>query len=66
MIEWQLDDVLDINGWDLKKTLAQFRKFIEEELIRYEKLSKEMEDDRKPDWDYLDQVFLWTLQQTKA
>ncbi len=26
VIEWQLDDVLDINGWDLKKTLKQFAK----------------------------------------
>lgn len=26
VIEWQLDDVLDINGWDLKKTLVQFHK----------------------------------------
>ena len=26
VIEWQLDDVLDINGWDLKKTLIQFHK----------------------------------------
>lgn len=26
MIEWQLDEVLDINGWDLKKALIQFRK----------------------------------------
>ncbi len=26
VIEWQLDEVLDINGWDLKKTLAQFHK----------------------------------------
>ena len=25
-IEWQLDEVLDINGWDLKKALIQFRK----------------------------------------
>lgn len=25
-IEWQLDDVLDINGWDLKKALIQFHK----------------------------------------
>lgn len=24
VIEWQLDDVLDINGWDLRKTLTQF------------------------------------------
>ncbi|MCR5356215.1 MAG: nucleotidyltransferase domain-containing protein [Lachnospiraceae bacterium] len=24
VIEWQLDDVLDINGWDLKKALRQF------------------------------------------
>lgn len=26
VIEWQLDDVLDINGWDLKKALIQFRR----------------------------------------
>jgi predicted nucleotidyltransferase len=26
VIEWQLDDVLDINGWDLKKALIQFGK----------------------------------------
>lgn len=25
-IEWQLDEVLDINGWDLKKALTQFKK----------------------------------------
>lgn len=26
VIEWQLDDVLDVNGWDIKKTLIQFHK----------------------------------------
>ncbi|WP_330396227.1 nucleotidyltransferase domain-containing protein [Blautia sp. An249] len=26
VIEWQLDEVLDINGWDLKKALVQFQK----------------------------------------
>lgn len=26
VIEWQLDEVLDINGWDLKKALLQFHK----------------------------------------
>ena len=26
VIEWQMDDVFDINGWDLKKTLRQFAK----------------------------------------
>ena len=26
MIEWQLDEVLDINGWDLKKALIQFQR----------------------------------------
>ena len=25
-IDWQLDDVYDINGWDLKKALKQFAK----------------------------------------
>lgn len=26
VIEWQLDEVLDMNGWDLKKALAQFHR----------------------------------------
>lgn len=26
VIEWQLDDVLDVNGWDLKKALMQFHR----------------------------------------
>lgn len=26
VIEWQLDDVLDINGWDLRKALQQFHR----------------------------------------
>ncbi len=26
VIEWQLDDVLDMNGWDLKKALQQFHR----------------------------------------
>ena len=26
VIEWQLDEVLDINGWDLKKALVHFQK----------------------------------------
>lgn len=26
VIEWQLDEILDINGWDLKKALKQFHK----------------------------------------
>lgn len=26
VIEWQLDDVFDMNGWDLKKALVQFHK----------------------------------------
>ena len=25
-IEWQLDEVLDLNGWDLKKALRQFER----------------------------------------
>ena len=27
VIEWQLDDILDINGWDLKKTLQLLHNF---------------------------------------
>ena len=39
------------------------RKYIEAESARYEKLSKEMADDRTPDLEGLDDIFLWSLQQ---
>ena len=26
VIEWQMDEVLDINGWDLRKTLKHFHR----------------------------------------
>ena len=39
------------------------RTYIAEEIVRYEQLLKEMADDRKTDWERLDKVFLWVLQQ---
>lgn len=51
---------------DLHPHLPVIRKYIEEEIARYEQLSKEMPDDRTPDWNRLDQIFLWCLQQTEC
>ena len=35
VIEWQLDEVLDINGWDIKKALIQFRRKSSSLFLRY-------------------------------
>ena len=46
VIEWQLDEVLDINGWDLRKALLAFGKgnpnvmehgFLSGDMVRYKK-----------------------------
>lgn len=49
---------------DLNPQLPVIRKYIEDEIDRYERLSREMPDDRTPDWERLDQIFLWSLGQT--
>ena len=48
---------------ELSPHIPVIRTYISEEIIRYEQLLKEMADDRKPDWERLDKVFLWVLQQ---
>lgn len=35
VIEWQLDEVLDINGWDLRKALLSFSFCIDGEMCRW-------------------------------
>lgn len=43
---------------DLNPKLPVIQKYIEDEIVRYEQLSKSMEDDRTPEWGILNKVFL--------
>lgn len=62
-----IDRMLEIKAQSDEKVLNPhipvIRKYIEDEIVRYEQISKEMTDDRKLDWESLDKVFLWILQQ---
>lgn len=49
-IEWQLDDVLDINGWDLNKSLTQFRKG---NATLFEWSNSHIAYIHTPEWDYI-------------
>ena len=46
---------------DLKPRMPVIHQYIQEEIGRYEQISKEMEDDRSGDWSALNQVFLEVL-----
>lgn len=46
-------------------SLPVIRKYIETEIDRYERLAKEMPDDRTHDWERLNQVFLRSLRETE-
>ena len=50
---------------DRNPKMPVIQKFIEEEIVRYGQLSKEMADDRTPDWEVLDNVFLTMLEKQK-
>lgn len=50
---------------DLKPQMPVIRKYIEDEIVRYEQLSKDMEDDRTADWEELDRVFFNILEKEK-
>ncbi len=41
------------------------RKYIEDEIVRYRQLSKDMEDDRTADWEELNRVFLNILEKER-
>ncbi|MBD5551718.1 MAG: nucleotidyltransferase domain-containing protein [Lachnospiraceae bacterium] len=62
-----IDRMLEIKAQsdekDLKPHMPVIREYIENEIMRYERILKETADDRKPDWEGLDKVFLWALQQ---
>ena len=47
---------------DRNPQMPVIQKFIEEEIVRYGQLSKEMADDRTPDWGALDRAFLSILE----
>lgn len=46
---------------DLNPRMPVIQKYIEDEIVRYDEMSKNMEDDRTKDWDVLNQVFLKML-----
>lgn len=46
---------------DLNPRMPVIQKYIEDEIVRYDEMSKNMEDDRTKDWDVLNQVFLLQL-----
>lgn len=62
-----IDRMLEIKAQSDEKELNPhipvIRKYIADEIVRYEQILKEMADDRKPDWGSLDSIFLWVLQQ---
>ncbi len=63
----EIDEMLRIKAQSgeaaLHPQMTAIRKYMEDEIARYERLSKEMADDRTPDWEGLDEIFLWSLRQ---
>lgn len=63
-----IDEMLKIKAGSDEKALHPqlpvIRKYIEDEIVRYGQLSKEMEDDRRQEWETLDTVFLESLKST--
>lgn len=53
VIEWQLDDILDINGWDLKKALVQFKRG---NATLFEWSNSPIIYKKAPEWDKIYQV----------
>lgn len=53
VIEWQLDEILDINGWDLKKALVQFRRG---NATLFEWSNSPVVYHRTPEWDTIYEV----------
>lgn len=47
---------------DKNPKMPVIQQFIEAEIERYGQLSKEMPDDRAPDWEALDRAFLTILE----
>lgn len=60
-IERMLAVKADSDEKDLNPRMPVIQRFLEEEIARYEQLSKEMPDDRKRDWEELDRAFLKVL-----
>ena len=59
VIEWKLDDVLDINGWDIRKAskIPAIDAYIQQKLPEIKALAEEI-DGKVSDWDALNELFL--------
>ena len=60
-IEKMLEIKTKCDEKDLNPKMPVIQKFIEDEIARYEQTLKNMPDDRNPDWETLDSVFLRIL-----
>lgn len=58
----EIEEMLEIKAregeQEANPQMPVIQKFIEDEIAKYEQISKDMEDDRNPDWEVLDHVFL--------
>ncbi|MBD5474030.1 MAG: hypothetical protein HDR20_14405 [Lachnospiraceae bacterium] len=58
----EIEEMLEIKArdgeQDANPRMPVIHKFIEDEIVRYEQISKDMADDRNSDWEILDHVFL--------
>lgn len=61
----EIDEMLAIklksDEKDMNPKMPVIQKYIEDEIVRYEQISKNMEDDRNPDWEVLNKTFLKVL-----
>lgn len=60
-IEKMLEIKTKSDETDLNPKMPTIQKFIEDEIAKYEQIIKNMPDDRNPDWETLDSVFLRIL-----
>ncbi|MDE6208250.1 MAG: nucleotidyltransferase domain-containing protein [Lachnospiraceae bacterium] len=60
-IEEMLAIKLKSDEKDMNPKMPVIQKYIEDEIVRYEQISKNMEDDRNPDWEVLNKTFLKVL-----
>lgn len=61
VIESMLEIKAKTDEKDLNPIIHEIQNFIEDKILYYEKLASKMEEDRKKDWDTLNEVFLKNL-----
>ncbi len=57
VIEWQLDDTLDINGWDLQKALRLLH-YLDQSIEEIEQIIDQLPPDKPRSWESLNSIFL--------